>query len=115
MEAAQTPPPTVSDLLAKAIRRRSVVSLSYDGGETMLLEPIVLGIFKETGQIVLRCYKSYPIQLKDKKENWYLLELGKISNLKLTPVRAKSHRDGCKVLEGDMAQVLETSSDYIKG
>ena len=101
------------EVIAKAIRRRSVISFTYDG-EQLMVEPVVLGVYKETGKHVLRCYKSYPLLLSDKAENWYLCEIDKISNLKTTPVRSKNFRKGSKTLRGDMAEVIECLPDYIK-
>ena len=98
--------------IVKAIRKRSVVSFSYCG-EQLVAEPIVLGILRETGKYALRCYKSYPPLASDKKENWYLCLLDDISNLKVTPIRAKNFRNGSKTLHGDMSQVIECSSDYV--
>ena len=69
---------------------------------------------KETGKHVLRCYKSYPLLLADKSDNWYLCELDKISNLKITPMRSKNFRKGSKTLTGDMSEVIESASDYEK-
>ena len=113
METTETPR-TPIEVLSKAIRRRSVVSFVYDGSEPLVMEPIVLGIHKETGKHVLRCYKSYPPLPNDKKENWFLCELDKISNLKITPMRSKSFRKGSTVIEGDMSEVIEASEDYVK-
>ena len=103
---------TTAEAIAKAIRRRSVVSFTYHH-EQMLAEPIVLGILKDGGKYALRCYKSYPPLPSDKKENWFLCPLEDISNLKVTPARSKSFRNGSKTLHGDMSQVIECSSDYV--
>jgi len=105
---------TLIEVITKAIRRRSVVSFTYENKEQLVVEPIVLGIHKETGKHVLRCYKSFPLMLSDKKENWCLCDLDKISSLKTTPMRAKNFRKGGKTLEGDMAEVIEISSNYVK-
>jgi len=107
-------PPTQVDVLAKAIRRRSVVAFTYNN-EQIVAEPIVLGIHKETNKHVLRCYKSFPPQLADKKENWYLCDLDKISNLKITPMRSKDHRNGGSTLKGDLSEVIVSAADYVKG
>ena len=111
MDAEQNITPTV-EAIAKAIRRRSVVSFTYQQ-QQMLAEPIVLGLLKEHNKPALRCYKSYPPLPSDKKENWYLCLLEDITNLKVTPVRSKNFRHGCKTLHGDMSEVIECSSDYI--
>ena len=103
------------EMLAKAIRRHCVVSFIYQGTEQLVAEPIVLGIHKETNKPMLRCYKSFPPHIRDSKENWYLCDLDEISNLKLTPVRCKSYRNGSKTIEGDMAEIIEASTDYTKG
>jgi len=105
---------TPVEVLARAIRRRSVVSFTYDGAEQVIMEPIVLGVHKETGKHVLRCYKSFPPMISDKKENWHLCELDKISNLKTTPMRAKNFRKGGDVLDQDLSEVIECSADYGK-
>lgn len=107
-------PNTYVDLLSKAIRRRSVVSFVYQG-EQVVAEPIVLGIHKESNKMMLRCYKSYPPHISDSKENWYLCDLDEISNLKITPMRTKDFRKGAKTILGDMTEVIESSSDYVKG
>jgi hypothetical protein len=108
-------PNSYVEVLAKAIRRRSVVSFLYRGTEQMVAEPIVLGIHKETNKMTLRCYKSYPPHISDSKENWYLCDLDEISHLKVTPLRTKDFRKGAKTILGDMAEVIESSSDYVKG
>jgi hypothetical protein len=110
MDKPETPKTDI-DLLARAIRRRTVVSFTYNG-EQMVVEPIVLGIGKETGKPVLRCYKSFPMHVSDKKENWHLCDVEKISNVKLTPMRAKEFRKGCKAVDEGMAEVIECSEDY---
>ena len=107
-------PKNIIEVVTKAIRRKSVLSFIYDGGEQLVVEPIVLGIHKETGKHVLRCYKSYPPNIWDKSENWYLCELDKITNLKTPPVRAKNFRKGSKTLTGDLSEIIEASSDYEK-
>ena len=113
MEQGQKTNTTV-EVLAKAIRRRSVVSFTYRGNEQLVVEPIVQGVYKETKKIMLRCYKSFPPGISDSKENWYLCDLDEISNLKITPMRTKSYRKGAKTIEGDMSEIIETSSDYVK-
>ncbi len=90
------------------------MSFTYRGEEQLVAEPIVLGIHKEIKKTMLRCYKSFPPQISDSKENWYLCDLDDISNLKITPMRSKSHRKGSKTIEGDMAEVIVASADYIK-
>jgi hypothetical protein len=112
MDTPETPK-TDLELLARAIRRKTVVSFTYDGVQ-MVAEPIVLGVHKDTGKQVLRCYKSFPMQLSDKKENWYLCDVEKIANVKITPMRAKEFRKGCKVVEEGMSEVIECSEDYMK-
>ena len=107
-------PKNIIEVVAKAIRRKSVLSFTYDGVEQLVVEPIVLGIHKETGKHVVRCYKSYPPQIWDKADNWYLCELDKITDVKTPPVRAKNFRKGCKTLTGDMSEIIEASADYEK-
>ena len=105
---------TLVELLSKAIRKRSVVSFTYQGKEQMVAEPVVLGVHKETNKIMLRCYKSFPVHISDSKENWYLCDLDEISDAKIAPFRTKSHRKGAKTIAGDMSEIIETSSDYVK-
>ena len=107
-------PKTIIEVVAKAIRRKSVLSFTYEEIEQLIVEPIALGIHKETGKPVVRCYKSYPPQLSDKADNWYLCELDKISNMKTPPVRAKDFRKGSKTITGDMSEIIEVSDDYKK-
>ena len=102
------------EVLAKAIRRRSVISLVYPEYDQIVVEPIILGVSKETGKQVLRCYKSFPPHIYDSKENWYLLEVDLISGLKITPMRSKSFRKGAKTIEGDFAEIIEASEDYVR-
>ena len=104
-----------AELLAKAIRRRSMVAFTYQGTEQLVVEPIVLGVLKETNKLTLRCYKSFPLNISDSKENWYLCDLDEITNPKITPMRTKDFRKGAKTISGDMTEVIETSSDYVKG
>lgn len=111
MESTEKPK-TVLEIIAKAIRRRSVMSFTYEDSEPLVVEPIVLGISKETGKHILRCYKSFPLTLRDSAENWLVVELDKIANLKTTPMRSKSFRKGSKTLVGDLSEVVEISDDY---
>jgi hypothetical protein len=111
---ASKKPKTDIEVIARGIRRRSVMSFTYAGNEQLLVEPIALGVHKETGKHVLRCYKSFPLQLSDTAENWYLCELDKISNLKTTPIRSKDFRKKGKTIIGDMSEVIECSPDYEK-
>lgn len=103
------------ETLSRAIRRRSVVSFSYPGLDQLVVEPVIVGILKENGKPALRCYKSFPFHINDSKENWYLLDVDKISNLRMTPMRAKNFRKGSKTIEGDMAEIIEVSEEYEKG
>lgn len=105
---------TNTEVLSKAIRRRSVVSFFYPGYEQIVVEPVILGVSKETGKQVLRCYKCFPPHIFDSKENWYLLEVDLITNLKTTPMRSKNFRKGSQTIEGDMSEIIEASEDYIK-
>ncbi len=105
---------TTAETLARAIRRRSVVSFTYQGTQQLVAEPIVLGMHKETNKMMLRCYKSFPPSISDSKDNWYLCDLDEISNIKITPMRTKSYRSGAKTIEGDMAEIIESSSDYVR-
>ena len=54
MEQGQKTNTTV-EVLAKAIRRRSVVSFTYRGNEQLVVEPIVLGVYKETKKETQSC------------------------------------------------------------
>ena len=112
MESGQKTITTV-ELLSKAIRRRSMVSFVYRE-EQLVVEPIVLGVHKETGKVMLRCYKSFPVHITDSKDNWLLCDLDEIANIKITPLRTKSYRKGAKTIEGDMSEIIEASADYVK-
>ena len=103
------------EVLAKAIRRKSVVSFTYLGSEQMLVEPTILGIHKDNGKHVLRCYKSFPLHIGDKKDNWLLLNLDDMINLKITPMRSKDLRKGGMERETEMSEILENVADYIRG
>jgi hypothetical protein len=101
------------EVLAKAIRRKNVVSFTYKMNEQFVAEPFVLGIEKGTGKTVLRCYKSFPLHLGDKKDNWYLCYLDDITDLKMTPIRSKEARKGCDKPKENMVEVIEDMADYI--
>ena len=92
-----------------------MVAFTYQGTEQLVVEPIVLGVLKETNKLMLRCYKSFPPSITDSKENWYLCDLDDITNPKITPMRAKDYRKGAKTISGDMSEVIESSSEYVKG
>lgn len=102
------------ELISKAIKRHSVVSFFYADMGQIVVEPIVLGILKETGKHVLRCYKSFPPHINDSKDNWYLCDLENISSVKLVPARSKNFRKGSKTIDGDMAEVIVASADYLR-
>jgi len=102
------------EVLAKAIRRRSVVSFTYLGSEQVVAEPFILGIHKDTGKYVLRCYKSFPLHIGDRKDNWLLLNLDDMTNLKITPMRSKDLRKGGMERETEMSEIIENVADYIR-
>ena len=98
-------------VIAFAITNRAALTLNYDGGEKVQVEPFMLGVQKETRKYVMWCYKSYPLEFNDKKENWFLFELDKIQNLQKTAARAKNSRKKFFSLSADMEEIIvEVSS-----
>jgi hypothetical protein len=113
MESSKRPKTNI-EVIARAIKRRSVISFTYSDVGQLIVEPIAIGILTETGKHALRCYKCYPPQISDSADNWYLCQLDSISNLKTTPMRSKDFRKGSKTLTGDMSEIIECSPDYEK-
>jgi hypothetical protein len=112
----ETPPKlkTNVEVLAKAIRRRAVVSFTYQDKEQIVAEPTILGVHKDTGKHVLRCYKSFPLHIGDKKDNWLLLDVDDMTNLKITPMRSKDLRKHGMERETEMSEIIENIADYMR-
>lgn len=98
--------------ITKAIRRKSSISFVYSDNEKKIIEPVILGIDKETGKHVIRGYKSFPLELHDKKENWLLFEVEKMQKLQVTPMRIKKVRKGFRAEDEAMSEIILMSAEY---
>jgi hypothetical protein len=82
------------DLIARAIEKRSAIVFRTSGNDKYVVEPFVLGKEKNTGHYILKCYKSFPLELSDKKENWLTFDIETLLELHATPIRSKSSSKG---------------------
>ncbi|MDB5282253.1 MAG: hypothetical protein JWO06_1328 [Bacteroidota bacterium] len=103
-----------AELISKAITTSSVISLTNDNGEKLLIEPFVLGIHKETGKYLLQCLKSLPLELHTDEENWLLLEVDRIQELQTTTIASKAQRKKHFSLSIEMEEIIASVSDSQK-
>lgn len=91
--------------LTKAIETRLVVAFNYNDSENHIVEPFTLGIHKDTGRCVLRCFSNLPAQAEN-PEDWKLFELEKIEKLQVMPIIAKTERNGYEALDKEMSEII---------
>jgi hypothetical protein len=92
--------------LTKAIETRLVVAFSYNEHESHIVEPFTIGVHKDTGRHVLRCYGNLPVAHTDNPESWKLFELEKIDKLQVMPIIAKTERTGYEALDKEMSEII---------
>ena len=92
--------------LTKAIETRLVVAFNYNDRENHIVEPFTLGVHKDTGHYVLRCYGNLPAHHSDNPESWKLFELEKIEQLQVMPIIAKDERIGYEALDREMSEII---------
>jgi hypothetical protein len=92
--------------LTKAIETRLVVAFNYNRHESHIVEPFTLGIHKDTGRPVLRCYGNLPHSHTDNPDSWKLFELEKIDQLQVMPIIAKTERNGYEALDKEMSEII---------
>jgi hypothetical protein len=92
--------------LAKAIETRMVVAFSDNEGGSHIVEPFTLGVHKDTGRVVLRCYGNLPVVNTESPESWKLFELENIDKLQVMPVKAKTERYGYEALDKEMSEII---------
>ncbi len=91
--------------LTKAIETRLVVAFNYNSHENHIVEPFTLGVHKDTGRTVLRCYGNLPVQI-DEPGKWKLFEIEKIDQLQIMPIIAKDEREGYEALDKEMSEII---------
>ena len=91
--------------LTKAIETRLVVAFNYNDVENHIVEPFTLGVHKDTGRYVLRCFGNLPVQAEN-PEDWKLFELEKIGHLQVMPIIAKTERNGYEALDKEMSEII---------
>ena len=92
--------------LTKAIETRLVVAFNYNDRENHIVEPFTLGVHKDTGRYVLRCYGNLPVHNADNPESWKLFDLEKIDKLQVMPIIAKTERNGYEALDKEMSEII---------
>jgi hypothetical protein len=92
--------------LSKAIETRLVVAFSDNQGENHIVEPFTLGVHKDTGRYVLRCFGNLPVGNAESKDSWKLFELEKIDKLQVMPIIAKTERNGYEALDKEMSEII---------
>ncbi len=92
--------------LSKAIETRLVVAFSDNQGENHIVEPFTLGVHKDTGRYVLRCYGNLPVTNTESPDSWKLFELEEIDKLQVMPIIAKTERNGYEALDKEMSEII---------
>ena len=92
--------------LTKAIETRLVVAFSDNEGESHIVEPFTLGVHKDTGRYVLRCFGNLPVTNTENPDGWKLFELEQIDKLQVMPVKAKTEREGYEALDKEMSEII---------
>ena len=100
------------DLIVRAIEKRSAIVFHTADNEKYVVEPFVLGKAKDGGPFILKCYKSFPLELSDKKENWKAFELDQMLEVHATPIRSKSTRKGYDAAELVLDEIISVVPGY---
>ncbi|HWB62889.1 MAG TPA: hypothetical protein VG603_05205 [Chitinophagales bacterium] len=112
VKSAANPLNSKLDVISKAISTRSVITFVDAENHKCVAEPFVLGVQKDTGKHVLRCYKNFPLEPWDKKENWQVFEVEAIKEVRITPARTKQSRGNYEPRSPAMSQILYAVSGY---
>jgi hypothetical protein len=100
------------DLIARAIEKRSAIVFRTGDNEKYVVEPFVLGREKDSGNFILKCYKNFPLELNDKKENWKTFDVEKLEDVQATPIRSKSSRKGFEPAEVELSEIISAVPGY---
>ena len=78
----------MQDIIADAIENRWVIQFIYEG-QLRIVEPFVLGLHKDTGNLVLRSYRVGGYSKSKKSPPWRLFKIAPVSYTHLTlPTKA---------------------------
>ena len=100
------------EAVSRAIEQRLVIAFRYTDDERRIVEPVVLGIHKDTSKYILFCYRNLPLEEEDNLENWKQYEVEKIRDLYVTPLRAKAARGGYSMIHTDIAEIITADTSY---
>jgi len=109
LAAAPSAPPKIEThpaiiLLGSAILEQHVITVIY-GGTQYQLEPHALGVSRD-GRVLLRAFSRTPVPDREKRPNWMLLRVDRLSELHVFAERFDEPRPGYRRGDRAMIQIL---------